>query len=85
MSGFFNAPRATAALLSAVAGMKTAEKQLDLDREARQSPVVWFALLDQARESGDWKLAQQAEAELRRLGVAVRFSRPSRTGGRARR
>lgn len=58
--------------------MKTEEKQLDLDREARQSPVVWFALLDQARDNGDWKLAEKADAELRRLGVTVRFTRARR-------
>ncbi|MCC6681901.1 MAG: hypothetical protein IT445_13460 [Phycisphaeraceae bacterium] len=55
--------------------MTKCKSQLDLDEAARQSPVVWFALLDKARENGDWILAKRAEDELRRLGVRVRFSR----------
>ena len=35
--------------------------------------TAWFAVLERARLDGDARLAQQAESELLRLGVNVRF------------
>lgn len=53
---------------------------IGVDEELRQSPTFWFAVLDQAKEAGDWDRAKQAETELRRLGVEVRFRRQKRKG-----
>lgn len=45
--------------------------------ETKDSPTVWFAVLERAIRTRDIKLARDAEAELHRLGIAVSFS-PSR-------
>ena len=39
-------------------------------------PIYWFALLDKAVERGDHAAAAEAQRELERLGVAVRYGRP---------
>ena len=38
------------------------------------SPIAWFAVLERARITGNHELAAKAEAELRRLGVSVKFT-----------
>ena len=40
-----------------------------------QQPVYWFAVLDIARERGEFDRAAEAQRELKRLGVDVRFRR----------
>lgn len=49
-------------------------------REAGNSPVGWFVMLEQARKADDFESAAQAVRELKRLGVTVRFDR--RTEGK---
>lgn len=43
------------------------------DAQVNDSPTAWFVLLERARRSNDAKLEAKALAELRRLGVDVRF------------
>ncbi|MFH0983756.1 MAG: hypothetical protein V2A79_19750 [Planctomycetota bacterium] len=45
------------------------------DQTYRDSPTAWFAVLERARRDNDFRRAAEAERELRRLGVRVRFSR----------
>jgi hypothetical protein len=40
-------------------------------------PIYWFALLDRAVERGDHAAAAEAQRELERLGVRVRYGRPA--------
>jgi hypothetical protein len=47
----------------------------------RDSPTYWFAILEIARSRGDVKLASEARAKLRQLGVAVEFVAPKANGG----
>jgi hypothetical protein len=44
----------------------------------REQPTYWFALLEIARERGDHAAAAEAQRELERLGVRVRYARPRR-------
>lgn len=46
------------------------------DRTPRDEPTYWFAILDIAREKGDYGRAAEAQRELERLGVQVAFARP---------
>ena len=39
-------------------------------------PVYWFVTLELALDRGDFRRADQAVAELKRLGVVVRYRRP---------
>jgi hypothetical protein len=41
-----------------------------------QEPIYWFALLDKAVERGDHEAAAEAQRQLDRLGVRVRYGRP---------
>jgi hypothetical protein len=50
--------------------------------DPRNSPVAWFAVLDRARERGDFERAAEAVRELRRLGVFVTYERPQEAGAR---
>jgi hypothetical protein len=43
--------------------------------EVRDSTVYWFTILEVARERGDFVTAAQAQRELQRLGVRVRYGR----------
>lgn len=54
------------------------------DDAAEESPTAWFAVLERARRTGDYVLAAQAQRELDRLGVVVKYpaKRPNRKGGR---
>ena len=38
-------------------------------------PTYWFVILDRARMDDDFERAAQAQRELKRLGVNVRFHR----------
>jgi len=38
-------------------------------------PIYWFALLDRAVERGDHVAAAEAQRELDRLGIRVRYGR----------
>ena len=42
----------------------------------RDEPTYWFALLEIARERGDFAAAAEAQAELKRLGGVVLHGRP---------
>ncbi len=44
-------------------------------REAEQSATAWFAVLDRAREAGDFERAAAAQRRLKQMGVIVRFDR----------
>jgi hypothetical protein len=39
----------------------------------REHPTYWFGVLEIARERGDFARAAEAQRELRRLGVIVRY------------
>ena len=53
--------------------MSASERKAQASREAADSPVAWFAVLEHARRRHDPARARQATAELNRLGVRVRF------------
>lgn len=44
-------------------------------REAEDSPIAWFLVLERARRMRDFERAAQATRELKRLGVTVRYGR----------
>jgi hypothetical protein len=44
-----------------------------ITRDHRQEPTYWFAILEIARERGDFQQAADAKRELRRLGVCVTY------------
>jgi hypothetical protein len=48
------------------------------DPEIRDSPAYWFLVLERAREAGDFKRALEAKDNLERLGVSVRYFRPTK-------
>jgi len=56
-----------------------------MNAEVTDIPTYWFAILDQARDRGDFQAAARAERELQRLGVRVTFAVPSRGKARSRR
>jgi hypothetical protein len=43
-------------------------------------PIYWFAVLDRAVERGDHAAAADAQRQLDRLGVRVRYGRQRRPG-----
>jgi hypothetical protein len=43
-------------------------------------PLYWLVILDQAVEYGDHQAAAEAQRELERLGVAIRYGRPRPRG-----
>jgi hypothetical protein len=43
----------------------------------QSSIYTWFAVLEGARNTGDFELAAKAKRELARLGVDVRYRRPA--------
>jgi hypothetical protein len=45
-------------------------------RDHRYEPTYWFAVLEIAREQGDFEQAAEAKRELRRLGISVSYRRP---------
>ena len=50
-------------------------------RDAENSPVAWFVMLERARATSDLERAAQAVRELKRLGVTVTFGRQTRGHG----
>ena len=54
------------------------------ERDHRQEPTYWFAILEIARERGDFARATEAKQELERLGVRVSYERPQSLRGAAR-
>jgi hypothetical protein len=50
------------------------DKRISKDRYAN-SPVVWFVVLERARQDNNFKLAAKARQELDRLGVIVKYRR----------
>ena len=42
-----------------------------IPRDHRQNPTFWFAVLEIARERGDFERAAEAKRELKRLGVSI--------------
>jgi hypothetical protein len=53
---------------------------LDSRLEEELSPLVLFAQLQLAVESGDHEAAAAAQRQLARLGIVVRFGRPRAEG-----
>ena len=43
--------------------------------DAENCPTAWFCALERAREIGDFARAAEAQRQLKRLGVRVRFTR----------
>jgi hypothetical protein len=41
--------------------------------DARNSPVAWFVMLEQARTRHDFQAAARAQQKLRELGVEIRY------------
>jgi hypothetical protein len=50
-------------------------KNSERQRDHRDAPTYWFAVLEIARERGDFEWAAEAQRQLERLGVIVRFDR----------
>lgn len=46
------------------------------ERDHRDQPVYWFAVLEIARERGDFDRAAEAKRQLQRLGVCVSYQQP---------
>lgn len=46
----------------------------------RNEPVYWFVVLESARRSGDFARAAEAQRELERLGIKVRYGRERQEG-----
>lgn len=44
----------------------------------KQQPIYWFAILDSARERGDFAAAAEAQRELEHMGITVRYRRQTR-------
>jgi len=44
-----------------------------------ESPVAWFFILERALERGNFERAANAQKELRRLGIEVRYTRLAAT------
>jgi hypothetical protein len=54
------------------------------DEDYTDEPIYWFAILDRAVEQGNHTAAAEAQGELERLGIRIRYGRPrSREGDRA--
>jgi hypothetical protein len=49
----------------------------NVDRPVSQGPVYWFVKLACAVEDGDFSTAAEAQRELKRLGVIIRYLRPA--------
>jgi len=49
--------------------------------KAQNSPTAWFAVLERAKLIGDRLLERRAVAQLKRLGVSVRFEQVNNQRG----
>lgn len=47
--------------------------QKKVNDEIKNSPIAWFYVLEDARREGDFERAAQAQRELRRLGIEIRY------------
>lgn len=47
-------------------------------RNHQNEPTYWFAVLEIARERGDFQQADEAKQQLERLGVRVSYQRPEK-------
>jgi len=54
------------------------EPQTSDTRDHRDEPTYWFAVLEIARERGDFERASEAQGELKRLGIRVSYEKPAR-------
>jgi hypothetical protein len=45
----------------------------------KESPIVWFFVLEEALERGNFERAANAQKELRRLGIDVGYTRRAAT------
>ena len=45
-------------------------------RDHRDEPTYWFAVMEIARERGDFEGAAEAKRELLRLGLCISYERP---------
>ena len=43
------------------------------EREIKDSPIAWFYTLEDARRQNDFERAAEAQKQLKRLGVEVRY------------
>lgn len=57
--------------------MPTQQKEFDYN----ESPVAWFVVLEQARKQNDFERAAEAQRELQRLGVNVKYRKQTTTPG----
>lgn len=48
------------------------------DEEWRDCPTAWFSLLEKAKETHNFERAAEAERQLARLGVRVKYTRPAK-------
>jgi len=55
--------------------MPTDKTLTDARRKAETCPVTWFCVLERAREKHDFQRAAEAQRELVRLGVHVKYTR----------
>ena len=56
---------------------KPTKDQIDAAHQrAENSPTVWFAVLEHARENNDFERAAEARRQLEALGVRITYSRP---------
>jgi hypothetical protein len=46
------------------------------ERNYQDEPTYWFAILEIAREKGQFEQAAEAQRQLERLGVKVSYQRP---------
>lgn len=49
------------------------------ERDARDCATAWFAVLERAKQAGDFATAARAVQELERLGVKVKYQKPKGT------
>lgn len=50
-------------------------------KNAADSPIVWFCVLERARQDDNFELAAIAKQELKRLGVIVKYHKAKSDGG----
>jgi hypothetical protein len=53
--------------------MEESENLHEALADAAESPTAWFVVLERARHVGDFEKAAEAQRQLKRLGVIVRF------------
>jgi hypothetical protein len=53
--------------------MTTCTTPVSRRRDHRNEPTYWFAVLEIARQKGDFERAAEAQRELQRLGVYISY------------